>query len=65
MNPIEYNDETGNQIPCKEEKMWRRVCEAWYSVALNVLRNLTMQCQGELHILLKQREMQRYADFMM
>ena len=37
MNHIEYNDEICNQMPCKKEKMWKRVCEAWYSVALNVL----------------------------
>ena len=24
-------------MPCKKEKMWKRVYEAWYSVALNVL----------------------------
>ena len=24
-------------MPCNKEKMWKRVCEAWYSVALNVL----------------------------
>ena len=28
--------EMGNQMPCKTEEMWTRVCEAWYSVALNV-----------------------------
>ena len=32
--------EIGNQMPCKIEKMWKRVCEAWYSVALNVLEEL-------------------------
>ena len=37
MNPIEYNDEIGNQMLCKKENMWRLVCEAWYSEALNVL----------------------------
>ena len=40
MNPIEYNDEIGNQMLCKKEKMWKQVCEAWYSVALNVLKEL-------------------------
>ena len=29
--------DNGNQMQCKMVKMWRRVCEAWYSVALNVL----------------------------
>ena len=32
--------EIGNQMPCKIEKMWKRVSEAWYSVALNVLEEL-------------------------
>ena len=53
MNPIEYNYEIGNQMPSKKEEMWKRVCEVWYSVALNVLEELTMQYQGELQILLK------------
>ena len=34
--------EIGNKIPCKIEEIWERVrvCEAWYSVALNVLEEL-------------------------
>ena len=40
MNPIEYNYEIGNQMLCKKEKMWKRVCEAWFSVALNVQEKL-------------------------
>ena len=54
----------GNQMPCKIEAMWKRVCEAWYSVALNIQENFVIQCQGELQILLKQREMQRNTEFM-
>ena len=30
----------GNQMPCKIEEMWKRVCKAWYSVELNVLEEL-------------------------
>ena len=30
----------GNQLPCLKEVMWKRVCEGWYSVALNVLEEL-------------------------
>ena len=30
----------GNQMPFMKEDMWKRVCEAWYSVALNVLEEL-------------------------
>ena len=52
-------------MPCKKEEMWKRVFEAWYSVAPNVLKNFTMQCQGDLQILLKQKEMQQYTDFVM
>ena len=37
MNPNEYNNEIGNQMPCKKGKMWKRVYKAWYSVKLNVL----------------------------
>ena len=42
MNPIENvwnitKKEIGNQIPCKRKEMWDRVCDAWYSVAPNVL----------------------------
>ena len=40
MNPIEYNDEIGNQMLCKKKKMWKRVCGAWFSVALNVQEEL-------------------------
>ena len=32
--------ETGNQMPCKIKNMWKQVCEAWYSEALNVLEEL-------------------------
>ena len=45
MNAIEnvwniMKKEIGNQMPCKIEEMWKRVCEVWYSVALNVLEEL-------------------------
>ena len=30
----------GNQIPCKIEEMWDHVCDAWYSVAPNVIEEL-------------------------
>ena len=32
--------EIGNQIPCKIVEMSKRVCEAWYSVALIILEDL-------------------------
>ena len=37
---LEFYEEIGNQIPCKKEEMWKPVCEAWYSVAPNVLKEL-------------------------
>ena len=37
---LEYNEEIGNQIPCKKEVIGKPVCEAWYSVAPNVLKEL-------------------------
>ena len=32
--------EVGNQMLCKKKGMWKRVCEAWYSVAQNILGEL-------------------------
>ena len=45
MNPIEnvwnlIKKVIGNQISRKREVMWDRVCDAWYSVAPNVLEEL-------------------------
>ena len=45
MNPIEnvwniIKKEIGGQMLCKKEEMWRQVCEAWYSVALNFTEEL-------------------------
>ena len=42
MNSIEnvcniMKKDIGNQLPCLKEEMWKRVCEAWYSVAPNIL----------------------------
>ena len=37
---LEYNEEIGNQMPCKKEEMWKLVCEARYCVAPNVLEEL-------------------------
>ena len=37
---LEYNEEIDNQMPCRKKEMWRPVCEAWYSVAPNVLEEL-------------------------
>ena len=45
MNPIVnvwniMNKEIGNQMLCKKKDMWNRVCDAWYSVAPNILKGL-------------------------
>ena len=42
MNSIEnvwniMKKDIGNQLPCLKEEMLKRVCEAWYSVAPNVI----------------------------
>ena len=61
MNPIEYNYEIGNQMPSKKEEMWKRVCEAWYSVALNVLEELYNAISRRIADLIKTKG----NDFMM
>ena len=50
MNPIEnvwnmMKKWIGSQMPCKIEEMWKRVCKAWYSVALNVLEIAKENCR--------------------
>ena len=45
MNSIEnvwniMKKEIGNQMLCKKKYMWKRVYEAWYSVAQNILEEL-------------------------
>ena len=45
MNSIEnvwiiIKREVGNQLLCLKEEMWKRVCEAWYSVAPNFLEEI-------------------------
>ena len=56
MNPIEYNDEIGDQMPCKKEKMWKQVCEAWNSVALNFLEELYNTMPSRIADLIKAKE---------
>ena len=71
MNPIE-NDwyimkkEIGNQMQCKKKK----ICGSEYvkhciEKHRTSWKNFTIQCQGELQILLKKMEAQRNTDFMM
>ena len=49
----------GNQLPCLKEEMWKRVCEAWYSVAPNVMEELNNSMPGSMADLIKQMEVQR------
>ena len=37
---LEYNEEIGNKMSFKKEEIWKPVCEAWHSVAPNVLEEL-------------------------
>ena len=57
--------EIGNRMTCKLVEMWKRVCEAWYSVALNVLGELYNLMPRRIADLIKQMEVQRNTDFMM
>ena len=46
MDPIEIvwnimEKKIGNQMLCKKNDMWKRVYEAWYSVAPNILEELS------------------------
>ena len=50
---LEYNEEIGNQMPCKKEEMWKPVCEAWYSVAPNVLEELNYSIPSRITDLIK------------
>ena len=47
----------GNQIPCKKEVLWDRVCDAWYCVARNVLEELYNSMPRRIADI-KQKEMQ-------
>ena len=49
----------GNQLSCLKEEMWKRVYEAWYSVAPNVLEELNNSMPRRIAELIKQMEVQR------
>ena len=51
--------EVGNQLLCLKEKMWKRVCEAWYSVAPNVLEEIYNSMPRRIADLITQGEVQR------
>ena len=49
----------GNQLPRFKEKMLMQVCGAWYSVVLNVLKELNTSMPRRIADLIKQMEVQR------
>ena len=49
----------GNQLPCLKAEMWKRVSEAWLSVAPNVLEELNNLMPRKIADLIKQIQMQR------
>ena len=51
--------EIGNKMPCLNEEMWKRVCEACSSVTLNVLDVFNNSMPRRIANLIKQREVQR------
>ena len=53
---LEYNEESGNQMPCRKDEMWKPVCEAWYSVAPNVLEKLNTPMPRRITDLIKAKE---------
>ena len=70
MSPIEnvwniMKKEIGNQKLCKKKDMWKRVCEAWYSVAQNILEELYNSIPRRIAALDKENGAQRNTDFMM
>ena len=64
MNSIEnvskiMKKDIGNQLLCLKEEMWKRVCEAQYSVAPDVLEELNNTMPRRIADLIKQMEVQR------
>ena len=53
----------GNQRSCLKEEMWKRVCEAWYNVATNVLEELNNSIPRRIADLIKQMGVQRILTF--
>ena len=49
----------GNQLQCLKAEMWKRVCEAWYSVAPNVIEELNNSMPRSIAVLIKQIDVQR------
>ena len=49
----------GNHLPCLKEELLKQVCEAWYSVAQNVLEELNSSMPRSIANIIKQMEVQR------
>ena len=62
---LEYNKVIGNQISCKRIVMWDRVCDAWYSVAPNVLEELNNSMPRRIANLYKAKKKQQITEFIM
>ena len=63
MNSIEniwniMTKDIGNHMPSLKEEMWKRVCEVWYSLVLNVLEELNSSMPRRISDLIKQMEVQ-------
>ena len=48
-----------NQLPYLQEEMWKQVCEAWYSVAPNILEELSNLMPRRIADPIEQMEVQR------
>ena len=64
MNSIEnvfekMKKDIGKQVPCLIAEMWKQVCEAWSSLAPNVLEELNNSMPRRTTDLVKQMEVQR------
>ena len=49
----------GNHLPCLKVEMLKQACEAWYSVAQNVLEELNNSMPRSIANIIKQMEVQR------
>ena len=52
---LEYDEEIGDQMSCKKEKMWKPVCEVWYNEAPDVLEELNNSMPRKTKDLIKAR----------
>ena len=50
---LEYEEEIGNQMSCRNEEMWKPVCEAWYSVVPNFLEAINISMLRRITDLVK------------